>query len=133
MNHHAGFLLHLVECLNTASYTCRNVRPGSAGATLLLVNRFLLTVTKESLEKNPDDTIMSLCRRLGMRRNCLWRWLKANLPTAKFVHFGFEENETACTLQGIPWSSTARARRPARRFCCIWRSSGTSPTKRDIF
>jgi hypothetical protein len=92
MNRHAQFLLHLVDCLNIRYAWERSVRFCRGG---LLGNRFLLTLTKEAIEKNQDDTVLSLCGRLQIPE-AMMETARANLPAARFVHFGFEENETAC-------------------------------------
>jgi hypothetical protein len=92
MNRHARFLLDLVDCLNIRYAWERSFRL-CRGA--LLTNRFLLTLTKEAIEKSPDDTILSVCRRLQMPQT-LVETARDNLPAARFVHFGFEENESSC-------------------------------------
>lgn len=92
MNRHAEFLLHLIDSLNTRYAWERSVRFCRG---LLLGNRFLLTLPKKTLEKYPEGTEVSLLRRLQMPETLL-EAARANLPAAKFLHFGFEENETSC-------------------------------------
>jgi hypothetical protein len=59
----------------------------------LLPNRFLLTINKKSIKQNPDETITKICRCLNMPSNFIAATAE-NITKAKFVHFGFEQNQT---------------------------------------
>jgi len=58
----------------------------------LLGNRFLVTMSKDSIRNQTHQRLPEICSRIRMPRDFLDRY-KENLPFAKYVHFGFEENE----------------------------------------
>ncbi|WP_413171467.1 hypothetical protein [Anabaena azotica] len=59
----------------------------------LLPNRFLLTVNKKNIKQNPEETIIKICHFLDMPSDFIAATAE-NITKAKFVHFGFEENQT---------------------------------------
>jgi hypothetical protein len=63
----------------------------------LLTNRFLLGFRKERLGEpaEADDRILDVCRQLDMPPDLLHDYA-AELPDSQYVHFGFEQNESAC-------------------------------------
>jgi hypothetical protein len=87
---HAGGLFQLVESLKTRFACERSIR---LCPRRLLTNRFLLTVTKQDIPRDGDAAVLDVCRRLPMPAE-LEEAVRANLSAARFVHFGFEENET---------------------------------------
>ncbi len=91
MNRHGSFLLHLVECLNARFMWERSVRLCRG---VLQTNRFLLTLAKDAVPGDVEETVLSLCRRLGMPGGDV-ETAHHFLPAARFIHFGFEENETS--------------------------------------
>jgi hypothetical protein len=86
---HAGLLHQLVEDLQAPYGYERSLRM-TAGA--LLANRYLLTLTKQSIPSDPDATVLALCRRLAMPDNLL-ATAAQHVGAAKFIHFGYEEDE----------------------------------------
>jgi len=58
----------------------------------LLGNRFLVTISKDSISSQTNERLLDICNRIRMPKDFLDRY-KENLPFAKYVHFGFEENE----------------------------------------
>ena len=91
-NAHASLLYQLVDDLQAPYGYERSLRLTSGA---LLANRFLLTLTKENIPSDPDATVVALCRRLAMPDN-LVAATAAHIGAAKFIHFGFEEDETTC-------------------------------------
>lgn len=91
-NFHARVLLQMVEQLQIRFTYEQSVRLCQHA---LLSNRFLLTITKDEIRQNANDTILALCRRLGMPEP-LRETTSDNLNQAKFVHFGFEEDQQSC-------------------------------------
>src|SRR5688500_1130306 len=89
---HASLLHRLVDDLQAPYGFERSLRL-TAGA--LLANRFLLTLTKENIPGDPDATVLAVCRRLAMPEDFLAA-AAAHVGGAKFVHVGFEEDETTC-------------------------------------
>jgi hypothetical protein len=67
----------------------------SAGS--LSTNRFLLGFRKQRLgaPAEADGRILELCRQLDMPHDLLLDY-QAQLPDSEYVHFGFEQNESAC-------------------------------------
>lgn len=61
----------------------------------LLPNRFLMSISKESVAPEPRERILDLCQRLNMPEGAL-EAAGRHLSAVRFVHFGFEENETTC-------------------------------------
>jgi hypothetical protein len=58
----------------------------------LLGNRFLVTMSKDDIRNQTHQRLLDICSRIRMPRDFLGRY-KENLSFAKYVHFGFEENE----------------------------------------
>ena len=58
----------------------------------LLGNRFLVTMSKDSISNQTNERLLDICNRIRMPKDFLDRY-KENLSFAKYVHFGFEENE----------------------------------------
>lgn len=58
----------------------------------LLGNRFLVTMTKDSISNQTNQRLLDICRRTRMPRD-LQDIYRENLSFAKYIHFGFEENE----------------------------------------
>ncbi len=86
---HAGLLFQAVESLG-ARFACERSTQFRRG--VLLPNRYLLTVTKEAIQRNAEDAIVALCRRIHMAEPVVETMCR-DLSAAKFVHFGFEEDE----------------------------------------
>lgn len=59
----------------------------------LLTNRFLLSIDASVIADKPGEEIIGFCDRLGMP-DLYIETAQENLSSAKFIHFGFEENET---------------------------------------
>ena len=58
----------------------------------LLANRFLVTMSKEEIRTQAREQLLDICSRIHMPEEFLDRY-KGHLSFAKYVHFGFEENE----------------------------------------
>ncbi|MCU0595160.1 MAG: DUF3467 domain-containing protein [Desulfobacterota bacterium] len=58
----------------------------------LLPNRFLVTLSKEEITTQARERLLDICSRIRMPEEFLDRY-KEHLSFAKYVHFGFEENE----------------------------------------
>jgi hypothetical protein len=58
----------------------------------LLGNRFLVTMTKDSIGKQSNQRLLDICSQIGMPGD-LQGIYRENLSFAKYIHFGFEENE----------------------------------------
>jgi len=58
----------------------------------LLGNRFLVIMTKDSIRKQTNRRLLDICSQTGMPRE-LQDIYRENLSFAKYIHFGFEENE----------------------------------------
>ena len=85
----AGLLFHLVKDLNTEYGFERSFK---ITEKRLLGNRFLFTMSKHAIRQNPHEAILNVCRRMDMPKK-LREVFKENLPSANYVHFGFEEDE----------------------------------------
>ncbi|MBD2449023.1 hypothetical protein H6G76_18050 [Nostoc sp. FACHB-152] len=59
----------------------------------LLGNRFLLSISKQSVGDNPHGRLLDLCSDLAMPEEFL-TLSKQHLNLTRFVHFGFEENHS---------------------------------------
>src|SRR5437763_16729069 len=92
----AGSLFQLVEELGVR-FACERSARFCRGR--LLPNRYLLTVTKEAIRANADATIVALCRRMHMAKPMVGI-VERDVAAAKFVHFGFEEDETGIVYKG---------------------------------
>ena len=64
----------------------------------LLVNRFLISINKNKIKRNPHEKILDICERIDMPETFLEAF-KGPLFDANVVHFGFEENENACVYE----------------------------------
>jgi hypothetical protein len=106
-NFHASLLHQLVEDLQAPYGHERSLRM-TAGA--LLANRFLLTLTKQNIPSDPDAAVLALCRRLAMPDDLLAATAE-HVGSAKFVHFGFEEDE-ATSLYKVYLEFPAETRTP---------------------
>lgn len=58
----------------------------------LLANRFLATMAKDTVRAPVDRRLLDLCARIGMPRVFMDLY-REHLPFAKYVHFGYEENQ----------------------------------------
>jgi hypothetical protein len=85
----AGLLFHLIKTLNIDYGFERSFKISEKA---LLGNRFLFTLSKHSVRQDPHETILNICRRMGMPKKLL-EVFNENLPSANYVHFGFEEDE----------------------------------------
>jgi hypothetical protein len=61
----------------------------------ILSNRFLLGTSKKAIGENAQERISDICVRMDMPEDFLEK-LDGNLPDADYIHFGFEEQESAC-------------------------------------
>ena len=64
----------------------------------LLANRFLLSINKNKIKRNPHGKILDICKGISMPETFLEAF-KGTLFGANVVHFGFEENEKACVYE----------------------------------
>jgi len=64
----------------------------------MLANRFLLSIHRNTVTEDPYYLLEGICSRMGMPGEFLGK-MKENLPYAKIVYFGFEEDEAACTFK----------------------------------
>jgi hypothetical protein len=85
----AGLLFHLVKNLNTEYGFERSFK---ISEKTLLGNRFLFTMSKHAIGQNPHEAILNICRKMDMPKKLL-EVFHGNLPSANYVHFGFEEDE----------------------------------------
>jgi hypothetical protein len=88
----AGVLFHLAQDLQVefgVEYSFKMCRQ------TLLPNRFLITISKDSIEPHPQARILDACDRIDMPAQFRETFLE-KLPTANYVHFGFEENARSC-------------------------------------
>ena len=75
----------------------------------MLDDRFLMTVHKASLGKNPENTLHTLCQQLHAPAEALATIL-ALLPEADIVHLGFEaESDTRLCKLYVEFAATVRA------------------------
>ncbi|GAA4652683.1 hypothetical protein GCM10023116_49670 [Kistimonas scapharcae] len=75
----------------------------------MLDDRFLMTVHKASLGKNPEHTLLKLCQQLNVPMDIVESIL-ALLPEADIVHLGFEaESETRLCKLYVEFASKVRA------------------------
>jgi hypothetical protein len=88
---HARRLFQQVESLQTRFACERSIRFCRGR---LLTHRFLLTLTKANILQ-ADARILDVCREIAMPE-ALWETARQQLYLARFVHFGFEENESEC-------------------------------------
>jgi hypothetical protein len=58
----------------------------------LLTNRFLVTMSREEIRTQARERLLDICSRIRMPEEFLDRY-KEHLSFAKYIHFGFEENE----------------------------------------
>jgi len=111
----ADRLVQLVEGLHVPYGYERSLRLCQRA---LLPHRFLLTIHKDPIEQPDDLRIMELCRRMKMPEAFL-ETTAQTLAAARFVHFGFEEDEKACLYKvylehGAPNTRPAAAERNRR-------------------
>jgi len=85
----AGVLFHLIKSLNVEYGFERSFKISEKS---LLGNRFLFTMNKHSIRQDPHERILNICRRMDMPEK-LFEVFNKNLPSANYVHFGFEEDE----------------------------------------
>jgi hypothetical protein len=85
----AGLLFHLIKNLNIEYGFERSFKISEKS---LLGNRFLFTMNKHSIRQDPHERILNICRRMDMPKQLLEVY-NENLPSANYVHFGFEEDE----------------------------------------
>ncbi len=85
----AGLLFHLIKNLNIDYGFERSFK---ISKKTLLGNRFLFTMSKHSIRQDPHERILNICRRMDMPKKLL-EVFNENLPSANYVHFGFEEDE----------------------------------------
>ncbi|HIK07653.1 MAG TPA: hypothetical protein IGS40_23690 [Trichormus sp. M33_DOE_039] len=85
-------LLKLIENLNIPYGYEQSLR---IRQRILLTNRFLLSISKTSLQDNAHRRILDLCSSLAMPDEFL-ALSKQHLDLTRFVHFGFEENHSKC-------------------------------------
>ncbi len=99
---------------------------------IILTDRFLLSAPAGAV---PREKILDVCRRLGLP-DPFWAPLLQNLPDAKFVHFGFEDNEKSSVYKvylelhfksrhypfliymGFKWDTADTARHALARYTC---------------
>ena len=91
----AGLVFRLLEELNAGYAFERSFR---ISHRVLLANRFLLGIHKRSAAPEIRETILGICRRMGMPEH-FRAIVGEQLPAAELVHFGFEENESGCTYK----------------------------------
>jgi hypothetical protein len=85
----AGLLFHLIKNLNTEYGFERSFK---ISEKILLGNRFLFTMSKHAIRQNPHEAILNICRKMDMPKKLL-EVFHGSLPSANYVHFGFEEDE----------------------------------------
>jgi hypothetical protein len=85
----AGLLFHLIKNLNVEYGFERSFK---ISEKTLLGNRFLFTISKHSIRQDPPERILNICRRMEMPKK-LFEVFNKNLPSANYVHFGFEEDK----------------------------------------
>ena len=85
----AGLLFHLIKSLNIDYGFERSFKISEKA---LLGNRFLFTMSKHAIRQDPHGRILNICRRMDMPKKLLEVY-NQNLPSANYVHFGFEEDE----------------------------------------
>lgn len=110
----------------------------------MLANRFMLSIHRNAVKEDPYYLITGTCIRLGMPDEFLGR-VQENLPYAKIIYFGFEEDEAACTFkvylefvdrmmdamltgqrksvplllfEGFKWDASGRSRRAITNYTC---------------
>jgi hypothetical protein len=87
----AGLLFHLIRNLDVEYGFERSFKVLDR---TLLGNRFLLTMSKHAIPGNPQERVLDICRRMDMPKLLLEDFCES-LPSANYVHFGFEESEKA--------------------------------------
>jgi hypothetical protein len=85
----AGLLFHLIKNLNIDYGFERSFKISEKA---LLGNRFLFTMSTHAIIQDPHGRILNICRRMDMPEKLLEIY-NENLPSANYVHFGFEEDE----------------------------------------
>jgi hypothetical protein len=85
-------LLDSVDGLETEYGFERSVK---LAAERLLGNRFLVTFSTAMLLEPTAARLLAICERLEMPGGLVQRFLE-HFREARFVHFGFEENDTSC-------------------------------------
>jgi len=85
-------LFHLVQSLNVEMGYERSFKVSKHS---LCGNRFLLGTSIRALGDQTHAKIMAVSQKMGMPEK-FSAVLEEKLPDANYVHFGFEENETAC-------------------------------------
>jgi Protein of unknown function (DUF3467) len=85
----AGLLFYLIKNLNIDYGFERSFKISEKA---LLGNRFLFTMSKHAIRQDPHGRILNICRRMDMPKKLLEVY-DENLPSANYVHFGFEEDE----------------------------------------
>lgn len=91
----AGLIFHLMKNLNVEIGFERSFKIFEKN---LLGNRFLLGISKNSIEQKPHERILDICERMDMPESLL-ETFRENLSDANYVHFGFEENERSCVYK----------------------------------
>ncbi|MCU0596946.1 MAG: DUF3467 domain-containing protein [Desulfobacterota bacterium] len=89
LDERARLLLGLVGKLEAVYGLERSFK---ATENTLLPNRFLVTMSKEEIRTQARERLLDICSRIHMPGDLLDQY-KEHLSFAKFVHFGFEENE----------------------------------------
>jgi hypothetical protein len=88
----AGLLIQLVENLKVGYVISRSFK---ILEKTMLANRFLLTIAKNDIRQKPNMSILDICERTNMPADLL-EASEHYLGDANYVHFGFEEGESAC-------------------------------------
>ena len=88
----AGLLFQLVKNLDLEVGYERSLK---VSQKTLLENRFLLGFSKKSIEQNPHERILDICKGMEMP-DAFMEDFGEKLSEANYVHFGFEENERTC-------------------------------------
>jgi tryptophan 7-halogenase len=61
----------------------------------ILPNRFLLSLSKNSLGERAHERVLGLCRQIRMPAEAM-QTAAERLGAARFIHFGFEESASSC-------------------------------------
>lgn len=91
----ADLLFQLAKSLNVQVDVERSFK---ISKNSLLANRFLLGFKKDNIKKRADDRILDACKQMDIP-NKLLESFKQHLPDAKYIHFGFEENDESCVYK----------------------------------
>lgn len=91
----ASLLFHLTKNLNVEIGIERSFK---VFEKTILVNRFLLGFKKNTIREKPHERILDICEQMGMPGDLLEAF-ERYLPDTDYIHFGFEENESACVYK----------------------------------